>query len=480
MTSARYPELSPPAPEVVARLAAVVGAEHALVDPAAQAPYLREWRDRYVGRSPLILRPATTEQVARIMQIADEAGVGIVPQAGNTGLVGGQIPFEEPRDVVLSVGRMRRVREVDPAGTFMIVEAGLPLADAQTTAERAGRLFPLSMASEGSAAIGGNLATNAGGVGVLAYGNARTLTLGLEVVLADGRIWNGLRTLKKDNTGYDLKDLFIGSEGTLGIITAAALRLYPRPREKATAFAALTDLDRVLALFRMAEQAAADGLTAFEFLPRLGLELVTRHMPGTRAPLASAHPWYVLMEISSHSADGSAAARLQEVLEEALRKGIVVDAAIAGSLTQAADLWRLREAMSEAQKPEGGSIKHDVSVPIPALPDFIARADRLVERICPGARPVPFGHFGDGNVHYNVTQPAGMDQQRFLDLWVEMQTAVHGLVRELGGSISAEHGIGRMKRAELARTKSPVELELMRAIKAALDPKGILNPGKLL
>jgi FAD/FMN-containing dehydrogenase len=471
---------APPTADAIRRLAAIVGPEHALTDPAAQAPYLREWRERYVGRTPLVLRPGSTQEVAQILRLASEEHIGIVPQSGNTGLVGGQIPFEQPRDVVLSLARLNRIRRVDPAGTFLVAEAGVTLAAVQAAAERAGRLFPLSMASEGNACIGGNLATNAGGVGVLAYGNARNLALGLEVVLADGRVWDGLRALKKDNTGYDLRDLFIGSEGTLGIITAAALKLFPRPAETATAFAGLDDLDSVLALFRLAEQAAGDSLTAFEFLPRRGIEFLLRHLPGARAPLAESYDWLVLAEISGHRADGMAAARLEAVLTEASQRGIVRDAAIASSLAHAAEFWRLREAMSEMQKPEGGSIKHDVSVPIGLIPQFISRADALVSRICPGARPVPFGHFGDGNVHYNVSQPVGMEKARFLALWEEMQTAVHGLVAELGGSISAEHGIGRMKKDELARFKSPVEFDLMRRVKAALDPDGILNPGKLV
>ncbi|MEW5965196.1 MAG: FAD-binding oxidoreductase [Pseudomonadota bacterium] len=472
--------LTPPTADAIRRLALIVGAEHALVDPATQAPYLHEWRERYVGRTPLVLRPGSTEEVAQILRLASEQRIGVVPQSGNTGLVGGQIPFEEPRDVVLSLARLKRIRAVDPAGSFLVAEAGVTLAEVQAAAERAGRLFPLSMASEGSACIGGNLATNAGGVGVLAYGSARRLALGLEVVLADGRVWDGLRTLAKDNTGYDLRDLFIGSEGTLGIITAAALKLFPRPAEQATAFAGLDDLESVLALFRLAEDSAGDDLTAFEFLPRRGMEFLARHLPGARAPLAEDYNWLVLAEISGRRADGMAAARLEAVLAEAAERGIVRDAAIASSLAQAAEFWRLREAMSEMQKPEGGSIKHDVSVPIGLIPQFITRADALVARICPGARPVPFGHFGDGNVHYNVSQPVGMEKARFLALWEEMQAAVHGLVTELGGSISAEHGIGRMKRDELVRFKSPVELDLMRRVKAALDPDGILNPGKVV
>ena len=463
---------------VLQRLAEIVGPEHAIRDPDRQLPYLREWRDRYVGRAALVLRPGSTAEVARVLAVASEGGIGVVPQAGNTGLVGGQIPSPAGTEVVLSVSRLTRVRAVDE--TAMIVEAGVTLLDAQLAAERAGRLFPLSLPSEGSCEIGGVLATNAGGVGVLAYGSARALALGLEVVLADGRVWDGLRTLKKDNTGYDLRDLFIGSEGTLGIITAAALKLFPRPREKATALVALPDLGAVAALFRLAEARAHSGLTAFEFMSGPAIELVVKHVPGSRLPMRTPAPWYVLIEIAGAEADGAAGLAMERLLTEAGDKGLVSDAVLAGSLAQAQSLWRLREAASEAQKPEGGSIKHDISVPVASIPEFVERAAAVVEAVCPGARPVVFGHFGDGNVHYNVSQPPGMDKARFLALWDRMSGAVHDLVAGMGGSISAEHGIGQMKRTDLVRYKSPVELALMRQIKAALDPKGILNPGKLL
>jgi FAD/FMN-containing dehydrogenase len=460
------------------RLVDIVGPQHAIADPDLQLPYLREWRDRYEGRAALVVRPGSTEEVAQILATASDAGIGVVPQGGNTGLVGGQIPSPSGTEVVLSVARLKRVREVD--GAAMIVEAGLTLQEAQEVAERAGRLFPLSLPSEGSCQIGGVLATNAGGVGVLAYGNARSLALGLEVVLADGQVWDGLKTLKKDNTGYDLRDLFIGSEGTLGVITAAALKLYPRPAEKATAFAALPDAASALALFRLADARAHQGLTAFEFMSRLAVDLVLRHVPNTRPPLREPAPWYALIEISSATADGAAASAMEGLLAQAQEKGIIGEAVIANSLSQAQGLWRLREVASEAQKPEGGSIKHDISVPIARIPEFLEKAAAVIEAVCPGARPVTFGHFGDGNVHYNVSQPPGMDKAAFLALWEKMSGAVHDLVRATGGSISAEHGIGQMKRSELQRFKSPVEMALMRKIKAALDPKGILNPGKLL
>jgi len=472
--------LQAPGADLIDRFAAIVGPDNALRDPADQEPFLREWRDRYVGSTPLVLRPGSVDEVSAILQLASEANVGIVPQAGNTGLVGGQIPYEDGRDIVLSVARLKRIRAVDRSGQSLIAEAGVTLADVQNAADEIGRLFPLSLAAEGSCQIGGNLATNAGGVNVLAYGNARQLVMGLEVVLADGRIWSSLKTLKKDNTGYDLRDLFIGSEGTLGIITAAALKLFPKPAEKATAYVAFETLDAVLELFKRAEAVAGMQLTAFEFICRTGVEIGVRHVPGVRAPFDPIPPWSVLIEISSAEPDGRANAMLETLLGEALENGTAIDAVIAQSLQQQRDMWRLREEMSDAQKHEGGSIKHDVSVPIPLMPEFIARADQLIERLCPGARPVPFGHFGDGNVHYNVSQPVGMDKPAYLARWEEIAAAVHALVVEMGGSISAEHGIGRMKREELRHVKSAVEIDMMRAIKRALDPQGILNPGKVV
>ena len=468
-----------PSADLIARLTAIVGADHAITVPAEQEPYLREWRDLYVGRTPLIVKPGSTDEVARLLALANAEGIGIVPQGGNTGLVGGQIPSEAGTEIVLSLGRMRRIRDIDPAGGTMTVEAGLTLAEAQEAARRAGRLFPLSLASEGSATIGGNLATNAGGSAVLAYGTARALVLGLEVVLADGQVWDGLKALKKDNTGYDLRDLFIGSEGTLGVITAATLRLFPEPRERATAFAALPSLDALLPFFQLAEGRAGPALTTFEFMSGGLVDFVLRHIPGTRRPFSGAAPWYVLLEVSG-AEEGRAVPLVERLLADAAEAGLVSDAVVAASLQQAADLWRLRESASEAQKGEGGSIKHDISVPVARVPDLIRRAAEVVERIAPGARPVPFGHFGDGNVHYNISQPPAQARDDFLALWDTMAAAVHDVVISLGGSISAEHGIGRLKVGELKRVKSPIEIDLMRRIKAALDPNGILNPGKVL
>jgi FAD/FMN-containing dehydrogenase len=463
---------------LIARLAEIVGTRHALTDADAQLPYLSEWRELYAGRTSIVLEPGSTQEVSKILALAHAHAIGVVPQGGNTGLVGGQTPMHG--EILLCLTRLKRVRALDPAGHTMTVESGLTLAEVQAAADRIDRHFPLSLPSEGSCQIGGNLATNAGGVGVLAYGNARQLVLGLEVVLADGRVWSSLKALKKDNSGYDLKDLFIGSEGTLGVITAAVLKLFPKPAEKATAFAALGELEDALALFNRVEDTAAHSLTAFEFMPRIALDFVLKHVPGTRDPFASAHPWYVLLETSCRKADGTAERLLTDALETASADGLIRDAVLARSLAQAQEFWRLRESFSVAQKGEGGNIKNDISVPVAAIPEFVARADATIARLCPGARPLAVGHFGDGNVHYNIAQPLGMARAEFLARWEEVARAVNDIVLQCGGSISAEHGIGQLQRAELARSKPTVELELMRAIKRSFDPKGILNPGKIL
>jgi len=479
MTRGHEPSIRPSQATLDA-LVRIVGEAHAIRDAEAMAPYLVEWRDRYFGNAALVLKPGSTAEVAAILKRANETRTAIVPQGGNTGLVGGQIPFESGHEVVVSMSRLTHVRDIDLSGNTMTVEAGLVLAQAQSVAARVGRLFPLSLASEGSCQIGGVLATNAGGMAVLAYGNVRDMTLGLEVVLADGSVWNGLKALRKDNSGYDLKDLFIGSEGTLGIITAAVLSLFPRPVETATALAGLTQLDDAVAFYSRAYSLAGPALTAFELLPRIGLDFVLRHGSETRDPLDSPHPWYVLFELSSPR-EGDEIGRLAEtLLAEGIEAGELDDAVLASSLAQAGELWRLRELMSEVQRQEGGSIKHDVSVPVARVPEFIARADQLVELMVPGSRPVPFGHLGDGNIHYNVSQPPNMDRTVFLANWEALNAAVHEIVLGLGGSISAEHGIGRLKRDLLPHAKQPLELELMRKIKDAFDPNGILNPGKLL
>lgn len=465
--------------EILDRVAAIIGAKNIVTDADAMVPYLKEWRDLFRGKARAVVRPGSTEEVAALVRLAAETGTPLVPQGGNTGLVGGQIPVAEGRELILSLQRLDKVRTVDTDGDTMIVEAGVTLQRAQEAAEAAGRLFPLSLASEGTCTIGGNLATNAGGTAVIAYGNARELCLGLEVVLADGRIWNGLRQLRKDNTGYDLKDLFIGAEGTLGIITAAVLKLFPLPAARATAFLALPGPEEALALLNAAKAGGGGTLTTFELMPRVGLEFVLRHAPGTRDPLSEPSPWYVLMEVSAQSASGLDDA-VEAFLGDTLEKGLITDAALAGSLEQRSAFWKLREMLSEVQRFEGGSIKHDISVPVHATPEFLARAIAKVEEMVPGCRPVAFGHLGDGNIHFNVSQPIGADKEAFMARWDEVNHEVHAIVADMHGSISAEHGIGRLKRYLLPGVKDPVELDLMRTLKATLDPKGIFNPGAVL
>ncbi len=465
--------------DILDAAAGIVGARNLLTAPEDMAPHLREWRDLFVGKARAVVKPGSTAEVAALMRLAHARGVAIVPQGGNTGLVGGQIPIAEGREIILSLARMDKVRLVDAEGDAMIVEAGVTLQRAQDAADAAGRLFPLSLASEGSCTIGGNLSTNAGGTAVIAYGNSRDMCLGLEVVLADGRVWNGLRTLRKDNTGYDLKNLFIGAEGTLGIVTAASLKLFPRPRSRATAFLAVPDPHRALELLNLAKAEAGNQLTTFELMPRFGLDVVLRHAADSRDPLQGPSPWYVLLELSSPAEAGLEAA-MERLAEKALEEGHVTDAAIAASLAQRAAFWRIREAMSETQRFEGGSIKHDVSVPVASVPAFLDAGIALLERLVPDCRPLPFGHLGDGNIHFNVSQPVGADKAAFLARWDEVNEAIHALVATFKGSISAEHGIGRLKRHLLPGVKDPVEMELMRALKATLDPQGILNPGAIL
>lgn len=470
----------PPSRETVDAFVRIVGEENAVRDADEMAPYLVEWRDRYHGKAALVLKPGTTEEVAAILRLANETQTAIVPQGGNTGLVGGQVPFETGHEVVVSLTRLNRVRDIDLASNVMTVEAGLVLALAQQVAESAGRSFPLSLASEGSAQIGGVLATNAGGMNVLAYGSARDLTLGLEVVLADGQVWSGLKSLRKDNTGYDLKDLFIGSEGTLGIITAAVLRLFPKVAERVTCMAGLCALETAPAFFARVFERAGPSLTAIEIMPRIGIEFMLKHGSGVRDPFPSPHAWYILVDLTSPREGENLQSVAETLLGDGLAAGEIDAAIIASSLAQGEELWRLRSLMSEVQRLEGGSIKHDVAVPVARVPELVARANQLVELMIPGARPVPFGHLGDGNIHYNVSQPPGMDRAVFLANWEALNAAVHEIVLDLGGSISAEHGIGRMKRDLLPHAKQPVALELMRKIKQAFDPNNILNPGKLL
>ncbi len=438
-------------------------------DPKEIAPHLEEWRSKYQGKSSLMLKPASTAEVAAILAICHETQTAIVPQGGNTGLVGGQIPFHG--EVLLSLKRLNRIRAVDSDGMVLTAEAGVTLAAAQKTADAAGMMFPLTLASEDSCTIGGNVATNAGGNHVIRYGMMRALVLGLEVVLADGRVLEMLRALPKDNSGYDLKQIFIGSEGTLGVVTAANLRLFAKPAETVVAFAAVPSPAAALSLLN--HMRALVPLSAFELVPQIALELVKKHIPGARAPFAEASPWYVLIEVAGN-------AGLESQVETALaEQNIATDATIARSGTQAKDLWKLREAISEAQKREGASIKHDISVPVASIPAFIEKATAAVIAKFPGSRPVTFGHLGDGNLHFNFNAPPGQDQA-FLAAWDEIQLTVHDIVKEFSGSISAEHGIGTMKRDLLPRYKSHEELDAMRTLKRAFDPKNILNPGKVV
>ncbi|NEU97715.1 FAD-binding oxidoreductase [Bradyrhizobium uaiense] len=463
-------------PELLAKFRAIVGEKYAVTDAADIKPYVTEERDLFHGRSPLVLRPGSTAEVAAICKLASEHKIALVPQGGNTGLVGGQTPHNG--EVVVSLRRLDKIRDIDVESNTMTCEAGVVLQIAQQKAADVDRLFPLSLGAEGSCTIGGNLSTNAGGTGALAYGVAREMALGLEVVLADGRVLNALSKLKKDNTGYDLRNLFIGAEGTLGIITAATLKLFPRPRAVETAYVGLTSPAAALKLLSISRNEAAGSLTSFELLADIAVDFSIRHGIDIRDPLGSKHPWYVLMELSSSRDD--ARDTLEAILAQGMEDGIVDDAVIAANLSQRQAFWKLRDEMSAAQKPEGGSIKHDISVPVAAVPAFIAEANAAVVKLIPGARPVPFGHLGDGNIHYNVSQPVGANAADFLARWHDVNAVVFEIVLRMGGSISAEHGIGVLKRDELPDVKDKVAIELMRQLKAMLDPLGIMNPGKVL
>jgi FAD/FMN-containing dehydrogenase len=460
-------------------LRAIVGDRHAFAD-GDLTPWELDWRKRYRGKARAVVRPASTAEVAQVVRACARAGAPIVAQGGNTGLVGGSVPDGSGAQVVLSLTRMNRVLELDAANLTLTVQAGCVLQAAQEAATAAGLLYPLSLAAEGSATIGGNLATNAGGTQVLRYGNARELCLGLEVVTAAGETWNGLTGLRKDNTGYDLRDLFIGSEGTLGIITAATLRLFPRPAARTTALAACGSLAQCVQLLQLAQARCASALTGFEVMNDFSLDLVRRHFPQLRQPLPPA-PWTVLLELSDAESESHARATFEGVLEAALERHIIADAAVAESLEQARALWHLRESIPLAQAEEGLNVKHDISLPVSRVPSFCDTAGAALERAFAGVRLVNFGHLGDGNLHYNVQAPDGVEPTSFLR---EHEAAVNALVYDAvaahGGSISAEHGIGTLKRDLLARHKSPVALQLMRAVKSALDPQGLFNPGRVL
>jgi FAD/FMN-containing dehydrogenase len=461
------------------RIGAIVGPQ-GMVAAADAKPFASDWRKRYFGKALAVVKPATTAEVAALMRLACAERMAVVPQGGNTGLVGGATPDQSGNQLILNLSRMNRVRAIDPLNNTMTLEAGCTLAAAQSAALGAGRLFPLSLASEGSCEIGGNLSTNAGGTGVLRYGNTRELTLGLEVVLADGEVWDGLRGLRKDNTGYDLKQLFIGAEGTLGVITAAVLKLFPLPRGQSTAIVAVESADKALALLEHAQAQLAERLVGFELFSSLCLELVLRYYPACRAPFAAPHPQYVLIEISDSRDSDAAREMMEDMLGSALERGLIRDAALATSEAQSRGFWALRENISEAQAHEGKNVKHDVSLPVSRVAEFIRVTDAAIAGAFPGVRMVCFGHMGDGNLHYNVSPPAGVDHEAFLAKQPAISRIVHDSVAHFAGSISAEHGIGQSKRDELTLYKSTLELDMMRKVKAALDPQGIMNPGKVL
>ncbi len=476
--SARRPRVNKMtlSPALANRLKEAAGQGGFSEDANEIAPHLAEWRGRWQGKSTLLLKPKTTEAVARILAICNETVTAIVPQGGNTGLVGGQIPTQG--EVLLSLERMNRILAVEPGENLLVAEAGVILANVQKAADGVNRLFPLSLAAEGSCTIGGNLSTNAGGVGVLRYGMARELVLGIEVVLANGAVLDLMRSLRKDNTGYDLKQIFIGAEGTLGIITACALKLFAKPHSYATVFAAISRADAALDLLNRLQEATGGLVNAFELVSRAGLDLVLKHIPGTSDPRPKHSGWFVLAEISNPAAFDAGPA-LEASLAKAMDDGLVADAVFAKSERERNSLWRLRESLSEAQKLEGASLKHDVSVPLARVPEFLAAADRVVKKALPGARPVAFGHIGDGNIHFNICAPPGKDAA-LLAARDKIERLVHDEAHRLGGSISAEHGIGLAKREAIALYKNKAELELMRALKRTLDPNNILNPGKLL
>ncbi|MFT5692360.1 MAG: FAD/FMN-containing dehydrogenase [Oceanicoccus sp.] len=461
------------------KILGVVGPKGLLTSEPDMAVYLCEWRDKYIGKALCVVLPKTTEEVSQVVKLCAEAQAPIVPQGGNTSLVGGSIPFDSGEEIVISLSRMNTVRHIDKQGGTLTVEAGCILANLQQTAIDNGFMFPLRIGSEGSCQIGGNISTNAGGVQVLHYGNTREQVLGLEVVLPNGDVWDGLTSLRKDNTGYDLKQLFIGGEGTLGIITAAVVKMYPKPKYQQIAMIALPSVEAAIVFLGLARALSGDQVTAIELIPRIAIDLVVKNVPNFSDPMPEKYDWQILVELSS-SATENLKGLMEDILEEGFDQGIVLDAIIPGSEAQQNKLWALREEISGAQKPEGGSIKHDISVPIGKIPEFIKTADSALQKIIPGFRPVTFGHIGDGNLHYNPLQAEGADPQEFLDKWQDVSRVVHDIANDLRGSISAEHGIGRMKKNELTRYKSEVELRLMRQIKAAFDPQGIMNPGKML
>jgi FAD/FMN-containing dehydrogenase len=464
--------------QIAEALTGLVGAHAVVADPAKMGTYLNEPRKRFFAPAAAVVVPGTVAQLQAVVRWANAEGVGLIPQGGNTGLVGAQVPLQGD-EVIVSLTKLDRLREINAAAGYMTVEAGMILEEAHRVAEEAGAMFPLWLGSQGSARIGGLLSSNAGGVQVLAFGNARELTLGVEAVMADGRLYQGLNSLKKDNTGYDLKDLLVGAEGTLGIITAATLKLFPQPEAHETALANVASPREALELFYLLRERTGSRLTAFELVPRFGFDLQLKHGMLTRDPTASPSPWYALIEVNRMK--GGVPGALQSALEEALSAGLVGDAVLAESEADRIAMWAAREQMSDVQSKEGASIKHDVSVPIADVPRLIEEGTAAVERLVPGIRACPFGHMGDGNIHFNFSQPPGVDGKAWMAANDEKaHEAIYEVVMRLGGSVSAEHGIGQLKRELLVQVKDPVALDMMRAIKLALDPKGIMNPGKML
>ena len=468
------------AASVLERLKAVVGPAGVIDQPDDIAPYCKSWRDDWNGKVPIVLRPKTTAEVAALVRICAETRTAIVPQGGNTGLTGASQPHDDMSEVIISTARMRSVRGLDLDNDTMTVDAGVILKEIQNAADAANRFFPLSLGAEGSCQIGGNISTNAGGVQVVRYGNTRSLVLGLEVVLPDGRIWNGLRSLRKDNTGYDLKQLFIAAEGTLGIITAAVLRLFPKPTASETAWVAVAGPAEGIALLAHMKRTMGETITAFELISRPIVDFLLSGVPGHEDPMREEHPWYVLMDVASQGAAGSLSEPFAEALAGAMEQGLVRDAIIASSGAQAAKLWKMREDFAEAQLKAGGTIGHDISVPVSKIPEFVARGDAALHKAYPGIRPSTFGHAGDGNLHYNMVRPLNWDHDRFRQEKAAINRIVHDVVMSFGGSISAEHGIGRMRLDENMHYKSEVEIDLMRTVKRALDPANIMNPGKVI
>ena len=470
---------APPA-TALDQMRAALGPGGYLDDPALIEPFVVDHRRLYHGVSRFVARPATTGQVAAVVKICAEHRIGIVPQGGNTGYCGGATPDESGKQIIVCLQRMSRIRGADPGGYALSLDAGCTLLQAQQAADEVGRLFPLSLGSEGTCQIGGNLSTNAGGTAVLYYGVTRDLVLGLEVVLPNGEILDQLKSLRKDNTGYDLKQWFIGAEGTLGIITGATLKLFPKPAAHATAFIAVADLNAAVALLGTLRESLAGSLTTFEVMPRFALELAVKHVPGVSDPLQNAHPWYVLAEIGLADSSDAAGAPFADTLNRLIEVGAIRDAVLASSEAQRLSLWSIRENIPAAQTREGASIKHDISLPIAAIPEFVQTAGAAVLAIAPGARMVSYGHLGDGNLHFNFSPAAGVDPAPFLAKTESIKRCVHDLVADRRGSFSAEHGIGKLKIGELARYKNPVALELMRLVKRSLDPLNIMNPGKVV